>query len=123
MLNIFNVFFGKTPVVGEIYTFRDWGKAKGNPFNKEQKKEHQIEVLEVKEGWVKHKFLTTTDMYQIGGLRRGQFVCILGGYKGCKSWFCHHLAKQALIQGRNVLHNEALDEKTFRFCYKLKKQL
>jgi len=40
----------------------------------------------------------------IKGLHRGQFVCILGGYKGKKSWACVHLGKRALIQGLKVLH-------------------
>ena len=38
------------------------------------------------------------------GLRRGQFLCILGGYKGKKSWCCIHLAKEALLRGLKVLH-------------------
>lgn len=37
-------------------------------------------------------------------LKKGRFVCILGGHKGKKSWFAMHIALQAILQGRNVLH-------------------
>jgi len=41
---------------------------------------------------------------QIEGLKRGQFVCILGGYKGKKSWFQIYLAKMGLLKGLNILY-------------------
>lgn len=37
-------------------------------------------------------------------LSRGEFICILGGGKGKKSWFCVHLASTALGNGHNVLY-------------------
>jgi len=44
------------------------------------------------------------DRRLIRGLRRTDFICILGGYKGKKSWGCIHLGKEALMQGLKVLH-------------------
>jgi len=38
------------------------------------------------------------------GLCRTDFVVILGGYKGKKSWACIHLGMMGLLQGRKVLH-------------------
>ncbi len=38
------------------------------------------------------------------GLCRTDFVCLLGGYKGKKSWGCIHLGTQGLINGLKVLH-------------------
>ena len=38
------------------------------------------------------------------GLCRTDFVCILGGYKGKKSWACVHLGAVALKQGLRVVH-------------------
>ncbi len=38
------------------------------------------------------------------GLRRTDFLCVLGGYKGKKSWACVHFGKEALIHGLKVLH-------------------
>lgn len=35
---------------------------------------------------------------------RGQFMCILGPYKGKKSWFCCFIGKQGIINGLKVLH-------------------
>jgi len=39
-----------------------------------------------------------------GGFYRKEFVCILGGYKGCKSWSGIHIGTSALLQGLKVLH-------------------
>jgi replicative DNA helicase len=44
------------------------------------------------------------DILLKGGIRRGWFVCILGGLKGRKSWFLNHMGKQGLLKGMNVLH-------------------
>ena len=41
---------------------------------------------------------------RIRGLRRSQLVCILGPFKGGKSWMCNHIAKEALMKGLRVLH-------------------
>jgi len=38
------------------------------------------------------------------GLCRTDFVCLLGGYKGKKSWACVYLGTQALLNSLNVLH-------------------
>lgn len=38
------------------------------------------------------------------GLRRTDFICILGGYKGKKSFCCIHFGKEALMHGLKVLH-------------------
>jgi len=38
------------------------------------------------------------------GLCRTDFVCLLGGYKGKKSWGCVHLGTQGLLSGLKVLH-------------------
>ncbi len=40
----------------------------------------------------------------IGGIQRGKFIVIAGGYKGKKTWGCVHLGRMALIQGLKVLH-------------------
>ena len=40
----------------------------------------------------------------IGGFKRGQFVCWMGGYKGKKSWACIHTAVAGLKQGLTVVH-------------------
>ena len=39
-----------------------------------------------------------------GGFTRGQFVTVLGPYKGCKSWCLQHFGKVALKRGLNILH-------------------
>jgi len=39
----------------------------------------------------------------IGGYSRSRFVCIMGGYKGNKSWALLHTAKVALVHGLKVL--------------------
>lgn len=38
------------------------------------------------------------------GLRRTDFVVILGGYKAGKSWACNHFGKEAMLRGKRVLH-------------------
>lgn len=40
----------------------------------------------------------------IGGFKRGQFICWMGGFKGKKSWACIHTALTALLQGLTVVH-------------------
>lgn len=40
----------------------------------------------------------------IGGLSPKELVLIVGGFKGFKSWFGHHIGKTALKHGLNVLH-------------------
>jgi len=42
------------------------------------------------------------DHYQT--FKRGQLVVILAGYKGGKSWSLHHIGKESLLRGLNVLH-------------------
>lgn len=42
--------------------------------------------------------------WRIGGLNRGEFICIAGEYKGGKSWNLIHLGKQAMLAGLNTLH-------------------
>lgn len=38
------------------------------------------------------------------GVRRTDSICILGNFKGGKSWFCSHLGIECLIRGKKVLH-------------------
>jgi len=38
------------------------------------------------------------------GIRRTDFICILGGFKGKKSWSCVNLGEVALFHGLKVLH-------------------
>jgi len=38
------------------------------------------------------------------GIRRTDFICILGGFKGKKSWSCINLGELALFHGLKVLH-------------------
>ncbi len=38
------------------------------------------------------------------GLRRTDFVCLLGNFKGGKSWFCSFLGKEGMLRGLKVLH-------------------
>jgi archaellum biogenesis ATPase FlaH len=40
----------------------------------------------------------------IGGYKRGQLVCVMGGYAVGKSWFCVHSARTGLMRGLNVLY-------------------
>lgn len=40
----------------------------------------------------------------IGGLDRGRLVCIMGAFKGKKSWSLIHFGKHAVLQGLKVLH-------------------
>lgn len=40
----------------------------------------------------------------IGGFNKGRFICIMGEYKGMKSWMLMHIAKTALLNGMNVVH-------------------
>jgi replicative DNA helicase len=37
-------------------------------------------------------------------LERSDLITIAGPYKGCKSWFGHHIGKMALLSGLTVLH-------------------
>jgi len=49
---------------------------------------------------------------------REELVCILGGYKGKKSWACIHIGRQALLNGLNVLHlshENSLKETRWRY--------
>ena len=41
---------------------------------------------------------------KIRGIRRGQLIVILGGYKGKKSWTAAYMAQQAVVHGLKVLH-------------------
>lgn len=47
--------------------------------------------------------ITELDRIRVG-FKRKELVCILGGYKGKKSFACHHFGKTALLHGLNVLH-------------------
>ena len=44
------------------------------------------------------------DRRLIRGIRRTDFVCIVGGFKGKKSWSCVNLGELALFHGLKVLH-------------------
>jgi hypothetical protein len=46
----------------------------------------------------------TLDRRMPRGLRRTDFLLVLGGDKGKKSWACVHFGKEALIHGLKVLH-------------------
>ena len=48
--------------------------------------------------------LEPIDKRMVRGLCRTDFACLLGGYKGKKSWGCIHLGTQGLIHGLKVLH-------------------
>ena len=52
----------------------------------------------------------------IGGYKRKQLLCFMGGPKGKKSWALMHVAKPALLHGLNVLHisHEMTDEEVQR---------
>lgn len=54
--------------------------------------------------WLIPTGFSTIDKKLIRGVRRTDFVCVLGGYKGKKSWSCIHFIKEALMQGRRTLH-------------------
>jgi replicative DNA helicase len=66
------------------------------------------EVARFKNAGIDEELLMTTGIEAldnlIKGYRRSQFVCLMGGYKGMKSWACMHLAKTAMLHGLNVLH-------------------
>lgn len=55
-----------------------------------------------------YNYLTSTGVPTldklIGGYKRGEFVCILGGYKGKKSWSLIKVGEESLMRGLNVLH-------------------
>jgi len=54
----------------------------------------------------------------IGGYRRGQLVCTLGGLKAGKTWWLMHTARAALLQGLKVVHishEVQLDEMETRY--------
>ncbi len=55
-----------------------------------------------------NKFLMTTGIKPldrvIGGFKRGQLICWMGGYKGKKSWACCHTGRVALMHGLTVVH-------------------
>jgi len=38
------------------------------------------------------------------GLRRTDFLCLLGGFKAGKSWYCTFLGKECLLNGLKVVH-------------------
>jgi len=42
--------------------------------------------------------------YVFDGFSRGQLVCVLGGYKGKKSWCLTHFGCTAVLQGLKVVH-------------------
>lgn len=42
--------------------------------------------------------------YVFDGFSRGQLVCVLGGFKGKKSWCLCHFGCVAVLQGLNVVH-------------------
>jgi len=44
------------------------------------------------------------DKRLVRGIRRTDFVVVLGNFKGGKSWFCSHLGVEAFIKGLKVLH-------------------
>lgn len=48
--------------------------------------------------------LAPIDSHLIRGLCRTDFACILGGYKGKKSWACVWFGLQGLLHGLKVLH-------------------
>lgn len=40
----------------------------------------------------------------IGGYGRGELGCLLGGYKGMKTWGLQHIGRQGLLEGLKVAH-------------------
>lgn len=48
--------------------------------------------------------IDTIDERMPRGLRRTDFVVILGGYKAGKSWSCNHFGKEGMLRGLKVLH-------------------
>jgi len=48
--------------------------------------------------------ISALDSFMRGGFRRGEFVVVMGGYKGKKSWFMLNSAKAALLKGLKVLY-------------------
>ena len=53
--------------------------------------------------WLMRTGFKPLDKY-IGGYKRGQFLCFMGGYKGKKSWACIHTGVAGLMQGLTVVH-------------------
>lgn len=54
-----------------------------------------------------HTYLMPTGIAQLDLIRkfkRKELLCVMGGYKGKKSWTGQHIGKIALMQGLNVLH-------------------
>jgi len=56
----------------------------------------------------KDEYLMTTGISAldrlIGGYKRGELICNMGGYKGKKTWFLLHVAKTAVAQGLKVAY-------------------
>jgi len=48
--------------------------------------------------------IPTIDERMPRGMRRTDFVVILGGYKAGKSWSCNHMGKEGMLRGLKVLH-------------------
>lgn len=48
--------------------------------------------------------IPTIDERMQRGLRRSDFVVILGGYKAGKSWSCNHFGREGMLRGLKVLH-------------------
>lgn len=48
--------------------------------------------------------IDTIDERMPRGLRRTDFVVILGGYKAGKSWSCNHFGREGMLRGLKVLH-------------------
>ncbi len=61
----------------------------------------------------------------IGGYKRGEVLCAMGGYKGKKTWFLLYLAKIAVEQGLNVIyfsHEVTVEELEMRLDMMLSKR-
>ena len=77
----------------------------------------------------KEKYLMSTGIkaldHLIGGYKRGELICNMGGYKGKKTWSLMFVAKTAIDQGLNVIyftHEISVDEMDKRFDMMLTKK-
>ena len=85
-----------------------YGTLKSGIYTKNEPFEYGIDHTLLEEQGKKESFLMSTGItafdHLIGGYKRGELICNMGGYKGKKTWFLLHVAKTAVEQGLNVVY-------------------
>ncbi len=90
---------------------------KAGIYERDEPFEYGIDETYLEKRGEKETYLMTTGITAwdnlIGGYKRGEVICTMGGYKGKKTWDLIHKAKTAVTQGLNVIyftHEVSVDE-------------